>query len=268
LQDREYCAGGRRARPRPALWGAGFGVLAVAGCIQVGPDYTPPEAPLAPEWQEAEDQRVETSPPDDAVWWQSLDDPVLSALIEMAPAQNPNVQIAGVRVLQARAQLGSAIGELYPQQQEISGKLRYEQLSDRDPTSGRLREVQVDTGFDDDIPSLRDNSFWITEFGIGAAWELDFWGKFRRSLESADADLMASIASYDDALVTLTAEIASTYVNIRTYQERVRLTRDNADSQRDSLRLTEVQYRNGETSETAVEQAKSEYAQTRSKIPE
>ncbi|MGH6918296.1 MAG: efflux transporter outer membrane subunit [Geminicoccaceae bacterium] len=241
--------------------------LALAGCIQVGPDYTPPEPPLAPEWG-SDDPRIETGPPDDAAWWRTLNDPVLSTLIEMAPAQNPTVQIAGVRVLQARAQLGAAIGELYPQQQQATGGVRYEKLSDRDSSSALLREVQQDVGNRGNLPSLDDRSFWITEFGIGAAWELDLWGKFRRSLESADADLMAQVASYDDALVSLTAQIASTYVNIRTFEERLRLARENAQSQDASLRLAEVRFRNGETSETDVEQARSEYAQTRSKIPE
>jgi NodT family efflux transporter outer membrane factor (OMF) lipoprotein len=267
LQAGEYCAGTRAAPPQPARWAAGVVALALAGCVQVGPDYTPPEAPLASQW-ESDDERVETGPPDAAAWWRSLNDPVLSALIEMAPAQNPNVQIAGVRVLQARAQLGAAIGEFYPQQQKFSGEVTYKQLSDRESSSSLLREVQQDVGNSGDLPSLHDRRFWITEFGIGAAWELDLWGKFRRSLESADADLLASIASYDDALVSLTAEVASTYVNIRTFEERLRLARENAGSQRDSLRLTEVRFRNGETSETDVEQARSEYAQTRSKIPQ
>jgi NodT family efflux transporter outer membrane factor (OMF) lipoprotein len=268
LQVCEYCDGGRLACLRPSCWGAGFGLLALAGCIQVGPDYTSPEAPLAAEWQQADDQRVDTGPADDAAWWRTLNDPVLSALIEMAPAQNPTVQIAGVRVLQARAQLGAAIGELYPQQQQATAEVRYEKLSNRDSSSALLREVQEDVGNRGDLPSLDDRSFWITEFGIGAAWELDLWGKFRRSLESADADVLASIASYDDALVSLTAEVASAYVNIRTFEERLRVTRENAQSQADSLRLTEVRFRDGETDQTDVEQARSEYAQTRSKIPQ
>jgi NodT family efflux transporter outer membrane factor (OMF) lipoprotein len=268
LQVFEYCDGGPLGHLRPSCWGAGFGLLALAGCIQVGPDYTSPEAPLAADWQKADDQRVATGLADDAAWWRTLNDPVLSALIEMAPAQNPTVQIAGVRVLQARAQLGAAIGELYPQQQQATAEVRYEKLSDRDSSSALLQEVQEDVGNRGDLPSLDDRSFWITEFGIGAAWELDLWGKFRRSLESADADLLASIASYDDALVSLTAEVASAYVNIRTFEERLRVTRENAQSQADSLRLTEVRFRDGETDETDVEQARSEYAQTRSKIPQ
>jgi NodT family efflux transporter outer membrane factor (OMF) lipoprotein len=79
---------------------------------------------------------------------------------------------------------------------------------------------------------------------------------------------MASVASYDDALVSLTAEVASTYVNIRTFEERLRIARENAESQRETLRLANVRFRNGETSRTDVEQARSEYAQTRSQIPQ
>jgi NodT family efflux transporter outer membrane factor (OMF) lipoprotein len=268
MQGSEYWADAQRASRRPDNWAAAVAVLALAGCIQAGPDYTPPEAPVAETWQDSDDQRVEAAPLEDAAWWQTFEDPVLSALVDLAPMQNPTVQIAGVRVLQARAQLGSAIGDLYPQEQSASGKAEYVVLSDRDTSSSLIREAQRDIDSNANVPSLKDQRFWITELGIGAAWELDLWGKFRRALESADADLMASVASYDDALVSLTAQVASTYVDIRTYEERLRLARENADSQRDSLRLTEIRYRNGQTSETDVEQAKSEYAQTRSKIPE
>jgi NodT family efflux transporter outer membrane factor (OMF) lipoprotein len=94
------------------------------------------------------------------------------------------------------------------------------------------------------------------------------WGKFRRAVEAADANLMAQVASYDDALVSLTAQVASAYVNIRTYQERLRIARANAEAQAETLRLARVRYRDGEASETDVEQATSEYAATRSQIPQ
>ena len=124
------------------------------------------------------------------------------------------------------------------------------------------------SGVQRNLPSLDDNSFWVVQFGLGSSWELDLWGKFRRAIESADANLLASIASYDDALVSLTAQVASAYVNIRTYEERLRIARANAETQRETLRLAEVRFRNGEVSETDTQQAKSEYAQTRSQIPQ
>jgi NodT family efflux transporter outer membrane factor (OMF) lipoprotein len=242
---------------------------ALSACLKVGPDFTPPETPVASAWQEADDPRIATSAPADATWWTAFDDPKLSALIELAQQQNPSVQIAGVRVLQAQAQLGATIGDLYPQKQQVFGELTHERLSDRESSRGLTRDIAERSGVRRNLPSFNDNnSFWVTQFGLGASWELDLWGKFRRAIESADANLIASVASYDDALVSLTAEAASDYVNIRTFEQRLRIARENAETQRETLRLAEVRFRNGQTSETDVEQAKSEYAQTRSQIPQ
>jgi NodT family efflux transporter outer membrane factor (OMF) lipoprotein len=243
-------------------------LMAVAGCTKVGPDFDPPEALVAGTWLASDDPRIKTTAIQDAKWWDSFNDPVLPRLIQIAQQQNPSVQIAGVRVLQARAQLGATIGDLYPQKQQVFGEVTHERLSDHESTRGLTRDVTERSGVSRNLPSLDDNSFWVTQFGVGASWELDLWGKFRRAIEAADANLMASVASYDDALVSLTAEVASNYVNIRTFEERLRIARENAESQRETLRLADVRFRNGETSQTDVEQARSEYAYTRSQIPQ
>jgi NodT family efflux transporter outer membrane factor (OMF) lipoprotein len=243
-------------------------LIMAAGCTKVGPDFAQPEALVAENWLASDDSRIKTTAIEDAAWWDSFNDPALSHLIAVAQQQNPSVQIAGVRVLQARAQLGATIGDLYPQKQQVFGEVTHERLSDHESTRGLTRDVAQRSGVRRNLPSLDDNSFWVTQFGVGASWELDLWGKFRRAIEAADANLMASVASYDDALVSLTAQVASTYVNIRTFEERLRIARENAESQRETLRLANVRFRNGETSQTDVEQARSEYAHTRSQIPQ
>jgi NodT family efflux transporter outer membrane factor (OMF) lipoprotein len=240
----------------------------MAGCVEVGPDFVPPEAPVAENWLAADDPRIVTTAPEDAAWWRRLDDPKLSNLVRIAQQQNPTAQMAGVRILQARAQLGATIGDLYPQKQQVFGEVTHERLSDRESSRGLIRDVAQRSGVRRNLPSLDDNTFWVVQFGLGASWEVDLWGKFRRAIESADANLSSSIASYNDALVSLTAQVASTYVNIRTYEERLRIARENAQTQRETLRLADVQFRNGQTSKTDVEQAQSEYAQTRSQIPQ
>jgi NodT family efflux transporter outer membrane factor (OMF) lipoprotein len=240
----------------------------MSGCVKVGPDFVQPEAPVAENWLAADDPRIVTTAPEDAAWWRRFGDSKLSDLIRIAQQQNPTVQIAGVRVLQARAQLGAAIGDLYPQKQQVFGEVTHERLSDRESSRGLTRDLAQRSGVRRNLPSLDNNSFWVTQFGLGASWELDLWGKFRRAAEGADASLMASVANYDDALVSLAAQVASAYVNIRTFEERLRIARDNAGIQRETLRLADVRFRNGETSETDVEQARSEYAQTRSQIPQ
>jgi NodT family efflux transporter outer membrane factor (OMF) lipoprotein len=243
-------------------------LLALSGCVKVGPDFVPPEAPLAQTWLASGDPRIVTSAPEDPAWWQRFDDSRLTELIEIAQAQNPTVQIAGVRVLQARAQLGAAIGDIYPQKQQVFGELTHERLSDSESSRGLAHSIPGGSGVGRNLPSLGGEEFWVSQFGFGASWELDLWGKFRRAVEAADANLMAQVASYDDALVSLTAQVASTYVNIRTYQERLRIAQQNASAQQQTLGLADVRYRDGEASQTDVEQARSEYAATRSQIPQ
>src|SRR5439155_13001622 len=94
-------------------------VLALAGC-EVGPDFSTPNAQVADKWLESGDHRVKHPGRDDTTWWKALNDPILDALIATAYRQNLTLQTAGVHVLEARAQLGAAIGELYPQQQQAS----------------------------------------------------------------------------------------------------------------------------------------------------
>jgi NodT family efflux transporter outer membrane factor (OMF) lipoprotein len=259
------CTAGLRRRPRRA---GALLLLALSGCVKVGPDFVAPEAPVADAWLNAADPGITTAAPNDATWWEAFQDPALADLIRIAQQQNPTVQIAGVRVLQARAQLGATIGDLYPQKQQLFGEVTHERLSDSESSRGLSRDLAQRSGVRRNLPSLDDNSFWVTQFGIGASWELDLWGKFRRAIEGANAGLMASVADYDDALVSLAAQVASAYVNLRTFEERLRIARENAELQRQTLRLADVRFRNGETSETDVEQARSEYAQTRSQIPQ
>jgi NodT family efflux transporter outer membrane factor (OMF) lipoprotein len=237
----------------------------LSACAKVGPDFVLPEAPVAETWL-ANDPRIVETAPEDPAWWRAFDDPRLAQLIEIAQQKNPSVQIAGVRVLQARAQLGAAIGDLYPQQQQLAGELTYKRLSEHDSSVNLARDLA--RGGSRDPSLLNDHAFWYTQLGFGASWELDLWGKFRRAIEASDASLTASIADYDDALVSLAAQVASAYVNIRTFEERLRIARENAEIQRQSLNLANVRFRDGEVSETDPQQARSVYAQTRSQIPQ
>src|SRR5213076_1822737 len=85
------------------------------------------------------------------------------------------------------------------------------------------------------------------DVGFDAAWELDFWGKYRRGVKAARASYLATVADYDDALVSLTAEVARTYILIRTFQVLITLTRENVAVQEDGLRISEARFRNGAT---------------------
>lgn len=165
--------------------------------FKVGPNYRKPPAMIADHWIDEADKRVRTDCDDLAAWWAVMNDPMLDELIVFAYQQNLTLREAGFRIIEARAQLGIAIGEFFPQSQTMTGS--YTRF-------GRGKNFF---------------SSWSTGFNL--AWELDFWGRFRRAIIAAEDTLDASVFNYDDVLVTLLGDIASNYVTIRTTQERIRL---------------------------------------------
>ena len=209
--------------------------------FKVGPNYSQPSAPVAPEWIESRDTRTQAPPPRDGNWWDAFQDPTLNSLICAAYQQNPNLRAAGTRVLQARAQRGIAIGSLFPQSQSVSGLYDY--------------------GSAFGTPSHID----LTSFNL--SWEIDFWGKYRRQVESANARLDASADNYDDALVTLLADVATNYVQYRVTQQRIKIARENLRTQEKLVSLSEQQRRVGTATLLDVQQFVTLTEQTRSSIP-
>lgn len=222
----------------------------MAGCA-VGPDYIRPEAPEMKEWIEKEDPKIKSEPTDFSRWWTVFNDPVLNTLIEKAYQQNLGLRAAGIRILEARAQLGIATGSLYPQQQQGQGALNY---------------IEVSKNRANTLP-IQDFNYSEANLGFDLGWELDFWGKFRRAIESGMGTLDASIANYDDILVTLTAEVARTYVLIRTLEARLAIARENVRIQERSLQIAEIRFKGGEVTELDVAQAKSLLRDTQALIP-
>ena len=225
--------------------------LSAGGCTMVGPDFSQPEAQVAAAWLEANDPRVKSESADFSNWWRVFDDPALDNLIQTAYRQNLSLRIAGLRILEARAQLGIAVGSPYPQVQQFRGGA----------TSINNSKNVANT-------AAADLSYWNYDVGFDAAWEIDFWGKFQRVIQSADASLIASIADYDDILVTLTAEVARSYATIRTLQERLRLARGNVKIQQRSLQIADVRFRNGVVTELDVQQARALLNDTQALIPQ
>jgi NodT family efflux transporter outer membrane factor (OMF) lipoprotein len=220
------------------------------GCTAVGPDFGKPTAPVAGNWSEGAAPGIKAETADLSQWWSVFNDPTLSSLIEIAHRQNPTLQIAGIRILEARAQLGVAVGNLYPQQQQLN-----------------VAYTATDTSRHAPNTASGDLNYQTYNYALNVAWEIDFWGKFRRAIESADANFIASIAGYDDAMVTLYGDVGSTYALIRTYEERLEVARENVDIQRSSYNLVEARYRNGAVTELDLQQAKSLLNDTEAQIP-
>ncbi len=220
-------------------------------CAPVGPDFVHPDAPAEPAWLLAEQDEFTARPDEQIEWWRVFDDPALNNLIEIAHRNNNNLEIAGLRVLEARAALGIAVGSQYPQSQLMIG----------DASAVGLSESNANT-------LGGDLSFTQYNLGLSAAWEIDFWGRFRRGIESADANLLASIANYEDVFVLLTAEVADTYAVIRVTEEQLRIANENLALQQRSYEIVEVLYRNGTNSELDALQAEALLLGTKATIPD
>jgi NodT family efflux transporter outer membrane factor (OMF) lipoprotein len=225
--------------------------LFVGGCMKVGPDYARPDTTVLAKWREAGGNGVTSEPADYRAWWRVFHDPVLDRLIDTSYRQNLSLRVAGVRVLEARAQLGIAVGELYPQTQQGVGSLQYNKLS---PYSIYA------------LPSSL-SSYAQDQIGVTASWEIDFWGKFRRAVESADATLRATVADYDNALVSLVGDVATNYIAIKTLEKRIEIARSNTETQKENLEITQARLTYGTASERDVEQARTLLHNTEASVP-
>jgi NodT family efflux transporter outer membrane factor (OMF) lipoprotein len=227
-------------------------VLPLTACA-VGPNFIPPAAPITDKFLGANDRSLKSGRQDYRDWWKVFRDPTLDRLVQTAYDQNLTLLSAGTRVLQARAALGIAIGSFYPQVQQGTGSLIYTQPSAATPLA---------------LPNATPNQFWTDALGAQAAWELDVWGKFRRGVESADGAYLASIANYDDVLVTLVGDVAVTYIGIRTTEQLIEIARSNIGKQEQALEIAQAKFKGGGNSERDVFQARNVLEQTRAAIPQ
>ncbi len=236
-------------------------VISMSGCSgmkywwnnnrMVGPNYGRPIVPVANDWIESTDESfiVQQGGVDD--WWRVFNDPVLEHLVAAAYQQNLSLRAAGLRVLEARTQRQIAATNLFPQSQALFGSYARNQLSRTTATASPL----APRAFDD----------W--QLGFDLSWEIDLWGRIRRSIEAADAGIDAEIENYDSVLCTLVGDVAATYIQLRSFDERIRLAKANIENQTGSMKITEIKFREGEISELDVQQAKANVADTRTLIP-
>ncbi len=253
----------RTVRVRPAALAALAALVLAAGCtgpaeyvrngFKVGPNYQPPPAPVAKNWIDANDVRVRQQGDDLSKWWAVFHDPVLDSLVCYAYGQNLSLRAAGCRVLEARAQMMIDVGNLFPQTQSMTG----------DHTNNGISRETANP-----LSSGLKRWYGQWDYGFNLSWEIDFWGRFRRAIESDSATLDASVENYDDVLVTLLGDVATNYVNYRTAEQRIKYARENVALQRKTLQIVEGQQKAGIVGELDVDQARSTLEQTEAGIPE
>lgn len=232
-----------------ALGGCGLGEWASNG-FKVGPNYKKPEAATASAWMDYQQPAIKSAQTDLSKWWGIFNDPVLNSLVDEAAKQNLSLKGAGERIVEARARRGITVGNLFPQTQNVSGSYSANKVSQNSAA-----------GFPNEW-------FQNWDAGFNVSWEMDLWGRFRRAIEAADADLDASVADFDNVLVVLLADVSANYVQYRTFEERIAVARHNVEIQEKSYQLTQDKFNAGASTERDTQQSKQVLEQTRALIPQ
>lgn len=225
-------------------------LAALAGCA-VGPDYEPPRTEMKASWssmEEGQESVARAAEADLSEWWLALRDPILASLVERALDANLDLRQAASRVREARALRGVAQGALLPE---------------AEATGGYSRQRWSENGV---LPS-NGNAFSLYQTGFDASWEIDVFGGNRRRLEAAEADVQASVESLRDVRVSILAELARLYVELRGLQARLAISRQNLDAQTRTAQLTRARLDAGQTTELDVARADAQVATTASTIP-
>jgi NodT family efflux transporter outer membrane factor (OMF) lipoprotein len=227
----------------------------VAACTNLGPDYQEPDVAWLAGWETDLYGQALTAAPDQSqdlgFWWQAFNDPVLNELIDIARRENPSLRIAGLSILESKALLGIATGARYPQVQRANGSWT---RVDSWPTEG------------DNSGDHSDLNTYDVGFDVG--WEVDFWGRYRRGIESADAAFFASITNQQNVQVLLAAQVEEAYYAYRTTARQIEIARENAALQQRSLEITTKLFESGQSAELDVQQALTQYLATVSAIPD
>jgi len=225
--------------------------LSLCGCM-VGPEYKKPATQVPAAYSESPpDSKVVTEPTNLAGWWNAFQDPVLSSLVDRAVQSNKDLKIAQARVREARALRTVVAADEYPAI-NASGSYTRTRYSENATTSASTSSMWQD----------------LFQLGLDADWEVDLFGGTRRSVEAATADLEASEESLRDVLVSLLAEVAVNYMELRGNQRRIAIAQDNIEAQRQTVELTRAKFLAGLSSELEIAQAEALLSTTESRVPQ
>ena len=231
------------------------GTLMLAGCMMVGPDFARPPVKAVDQYKstaqtEFTESLGENSNKilDPVEWWKSFNDPTLNALLKQATAQNLTLQQTALRIYQLQAQLGVSDAALLPS-------------ANLSASYSNARNSAIQEAINDSNNLVSKNAL------VQVSWELDFWGKNRRGIQSSLSSYLSGVAAFYSADVSLTADVANTYINIRNYEELIMVAKTNLALQKESLRIAGVRFKYGATSMLDLSQAQAQYEQTKAQIP-
>ena len=222
--------------------------LVMTGCM-IGPDYKRPVVETPPAWRLTDSEASETA---NTAWWQQLGDPVLNDLIASGVKENINLKLATARVDQFAAQYGVVRADLYPQI-GAGAQFGQQQITERSGNS---------------LPSGYHTVTGGQQAVLNASWEIDIWGRIRRSSEAARADLLASEEGRRAVILSLVSSVAVSYVNLRDLDKQLEISSRTAESRKGSYELLKLRFEAGLINEMELTQSKSEYEQALSTIPQ
>jgi outer membrane protein, multidrug efflux system len=239
--------------------GATMLLLLTAGCT-VGPNYQRPETKAPAAWQEGQQSGIDTQASDLAHWWKEFKDPLLDSLVERAVKSNLDLKVAEARVREERASLAATASGLWPDL-NVSGSYSRNRVSQNGFFSGN--PIPGSSSFAG--AGQLENNFFRT--GFDSSWELDIFGGTRRQIEAAEATLQATVEDRRSVLVTLLGDVAKNYIDLRGFQRRLAVARQNLKAQQDTLDLTKVRFDAGLASDFEVAQAEGQVNTTAAQIP-
>jgi NodT family efflux transporter outer membrane factor (OMF) lipoprotein len=271
-----------RLLPLVCAMSAGL-ALSMSACT-MGPDFKRPALPAPDQWSGSSAANaaasVTVAEPLDPGWWNSFGDPLLTELVTQAIRNNLDLKVAAARLAESRAQLGQAKAAEFP---TLDGNASYtRELQSADGVIGLLDGAGSSTpatgtnglgGRQGGIPTQSASPaaippFNLYQYGFDASWELDLWGRVRRTTENASATAEAQEYARHDAVVSTVAEVARDYLDLRGTQEKLRITRENLAYAQRTVQLTADRARHGLATDLDVANAQSEAASTAAEIPQ
>ena len=223
-------------------------ILLFAGCT-VGPDYQRPDIQSPTQWR-FEDKEARTLI--NARWWEQFNDPVLNGLIETALKENKDVLIAAARIEEYGGRYVATRGDLFPQAQAAGSA---------------TRQRSTEAGSSPWPPGV-NNPYPTYQTTLSASWEIDLWGKLRRGTEAARADLLSRENAHRTVLLSLTANVANAYINLRDYDRQLVIAKETLKTRETSLEIYKLRFDAGVISDLELSQMRSEYENTRATIPQ
>ena len=237
------------ARPDVARRASLIALCAALGACAVGPDYVKPQVDTPDAYRFVQNDVADTA---NAAWWEQFGDPVLNALIAEALAHNRGVKIAAANVDAAAALLTQTRSQFFPQLGYSAGETRQRASASVNPVAGKLTP----------------NPSSVYETLAGASWEIDLWGRIRRQSEAAHANLLASEQARRGVILSLVAQVASGYLQLRALDYQLEVAERTLKAYGETLRLFELQHEHGVVSRMTVEQARSSYETAAAQIPQ